>query len=1248
MTQAGSSFQFNTFQDLLSLLRPGSRLIVCLPSLVDSLSLHHPILRSFKNPKRVIALSPDNSRPPLPHSLVLPSTKNPSDAVASVRKAIAKHGSLNGVLVECSHGLGKWYIHGKQRQSYIEAILDLMTKKHIAGVLQIVETDFTPMELARLKDTVECFLHIRRDEAQYVGQLLEAKSIYSPNVLRPFVISPNHTSEPALAFTPIELHVSQSRTSATPTYQQVFDAAPEPMLRIHQTSGRVEANARALSLLGRTAEEVGTVSLAECVAPGRVFGVLKMLLALRRKSRVSGETAIRRKDGRILTVALSASRISDGELVVAMNDISETRKQQHLLLESVDQYKVIVERSPFPVAVFVKRKNVLVNEAFGKTFPGLKAEGFSITDVFGKSNSAMVKEIASLSEDDQKSQHTQRHDSIIIEREGSSKTFDVLALVIPYKSGPAVLCTLIDVTEARAVVDKFSAGQEYYRRLLEEAGEAVSLAQEGKLTHVNRRFVEIFGYDNAADLIGQSTDFLRVGRSHEPEYKKPTSGKKPEVYSFEYEGKKKDGTRLFIEAQSIGLNFNGSPTIVTYHRDVTERKAEEEQFRVSTQAVALTQRIIAASGSSLELSEVLDKSISVLMKTLGMDFGGAYVVHSLNEPLALGHPQSFPEGLLGHLGSQNTGEGITGFVIKTQEPLVLSMASYPPFLPYKSLFETQQIQTIVYLPLIHNTHVIAILFLGSGKAKNITGAQTSALEMLKDQIGTVMGNARNFTTLKQAEELYRSSVENISDVIYQVSAQGMLSFISPNVERLLGYKPLEFHRAADLWRTIIHPDDRANYSQRISGQSDGDDDFHLDYRMLPKGKATYRWIRDSIRYKRGEKGQLLSINGILSDITDRIDLEDALIKSEELKTNVLESVQEGVMVMDSTFTYIDWNNAMESITGIARDQVIGEEAFQRTPQLVNERVRPFLSRALSGEAVSSEDMTITAPGREDSRSIWIRYSPLRNSSGAIRGIVGIVTDISNRKRLELEIRESEETLRNVIDAMGDALMISDLQGRVWEINREFSRVTGYPRNEVLGVDFPYPWVLDEEMAMFVKWIAALREKNYLRDFDMTWRRKDGHMVAISLNTTMLRNAFGEPVAMLNIGRDITDRRKLSLELERKNKQIELLNRIISKANTTMDFGEIFETIAKEVFTLVPFDQINVGLISDAGASMTVYACMSPTGITIPVGSVVKVEETVSRLAIIQEKPVVINDLTVEPGISAETPSIVEGLLSQIA
>ncbi|MCK5572277.1 MAG: PAS domain S-box protein, partial [Bacteroidetes bacterium] len=338
------------------------------------------------------------------------------------------------------------------------------------------------------------------------------------------------------------------------------------------------------------------------------------------------------------------------------------------------------------------------------------------------------------------------------------------------------------------------------------------------------------------------------------------------------------------------------------------------------------------------------------------------------------------------------------------------------------------------------------------------------------------------------------------------------------------------------------------------------------------------------------------------------------------------------------------NKALEDLTGAGREFIMGRNALEgpiRVPDFEG-----HAKRSLSGERTSSRDFELTRKGHPP-RWCWARFSPLRDTDGTVSGVVIAITDVTQRKNLEDEARESEETLRHVLDAMGDALTITDLEGTIWEVNREFTEFTGYTKREVRGTTFPYPWLLEEEMSRFVRWIAELREKGALRDYDMHWKRNDGREVAISLNTTLLRNYQGEPVAMLNLARDITERKRMSTELTSKTLQVEMLNRIISKANSTVDFAGVFEVIAQEVGPLVPFDQLNVGLLSDDRSRMTLHACMSPIDKTLPAGTTIPVGESVSSLAIREGKAVIVGDLLDHKGLPPDNIGARQGFRSQM-
>jgi PAS domain S-box-containing protein len=317
---------------------------------------------------------------------------------------------------------------------------------------------------------------------------------------------------------------------------------------------------------------------------------------------------------------------------------------------------------------------------------------------------------------------------------------------------------------------------------------------------------------------------------------------------------------------------------------------------------------------------------------------------------------------------------------------------------------------------------------------------------------------------------------------------------------------------------------------------------------------------------------------------------------------------------------------MELITGHGREAVLGRSALEGFPEFRLSDFTDLLHRALAGTPVSTEDVQYMRPGSDEPSMLWCRFSPLRNSDGTIAGVVGTVTDVTHRKSLERELRESEETLRNVIDTMGDALMISDLQGKVWEVNREFSALTGFARGDVIGATFPYPWLVEEEMPRYVVWLGALREQKFLRDFDMTWKQATGRTVAISLNTTLLRNALGEPVAMLNLARNISERRHLADALSAKSRQIEMLNRIISQANSTMEFPRIFDLIAEEVLALTTYDHMSVRLLTPDGEHLVVHGGAGTSAGMPGAGAVLDLKSSVSALAVARRESVTISDM----------------------
>ena len=210
-----------------------------------------------------------------------------------------------------------------------------------------------------------------------------------------------------------------------------------------------------------------------------------------------------------------------------------------------------------------------------------------------------------------------------------------------------------------------------------------------------------------------------------------------------------------------------------------------------------------------------------------------------------------------------------------------------------------------------------------------------------------------------------------------------------------------------------------------------------------------------------------------------------------------------------------------------------------------------------------------------------------------QAVLAVHRDITLRHAIEKELQQSEQMFRNVIDGVltvGDALVVTNLEGKVLQVNSEFERFTGIKKSDALGKEFPYEWLLDEEMARYVLWIKELREKKSLRDFDIHWKHTSGRLISVSMNTTLLYNALNRPVAMMNMARDITERKKLEEENRLQFERLRALYELSRTLTSLLRINEIAEAVYRHLLEVFPFDAFFIDLYDETTNSVRSIIC----------------------------------------------------------
>jgi len=254
----------------------------------------------------------------------------------------------------------------------------------------------------------------------------------------------------------------------------------------------------------------------------------------------------------------------------------------------------------------------------------------------------------------------------------------------------------------------------------------------------------------------------------------------------------------------------------------------------------------------------------------------------------------------------------------------------------------------------------------------------------------------------------------------------------------------------------------------------------------------------------------------------RKDAEVALKESDLFTREIIDNTKEGIVVYDRNFNYLVWNPFMESITGISALAVLGKNAFELFPHLREQHVDTLLQRALAGETVRSPDIPYHVQMTQKSGYVSGIYSPHFNSRGEITGVIAIIRDISERKRAEDALKESEIRYRTIFENTGTAMVIIEEDTTVGFANNEFFRLTGYSQDDIDSRKSWTEFVHKEDLNRMIKQhkLRRARSGDALRQYEFRLLTKSGDTRNILLTIDMFPGTKRSIASLI----DITDRK----------------------------------------------------------------------------------------------------------------------------
>ncbi|TNJ33888.1 PAS domain S-box protein [Arenimonas terrae] len=399
--------------------------------------------------------------------------------------------------------------------------------------------------------------------------------------------------------------------------------------------------------------------------------------------------------------------------------------------------------------------------------------------------------------------------------------------------------------------------------------------------------------------------------------------------------------------------------------------------------------------------------------------------------------------------------------------------------------------------------------------------------------------ARDVTDIeRQSQALQRAndSLQRAQDIARMGAwelelATGQLRW-SEQVYRIFQVEPGEFAGNAEAFAARVHPDDLPALQAAQSTALRGEAELDIQHRIVLPGGAIGH-VHERARLLRNDQGAPWLLSGTVQDVTERVQAREALRKEQEFLRAMLESLSDGIVACDAEGRLTLFNRATREFHGLPHQPIPADRWSEhydlfgpdgRTPLDTSEIP---LMRALQGETIRDQEMVIAPRGMPATR-VLCSGEPIFDEAGRKLGAVVAMHDVTERRRQEDRLRESELRMRTTVESAFDCIVTMSAEGDILEFNPAAERTFGFRREDVLGTKLADRILPPEHRAAHAAGLrrhAAGGQARVLgRRLEMEAMRADGSRFPVELTITTLGDS--SPPVYVGFLRDITDAKRV--------------------------------------------------------------------------------------------------------------------------
>ena len=584
------------------------------------------------------------------------------------------------------------------------------------------------------------------------------------------------------------------------------------------------------------------------------------------------------------------------------------------------------------------------------------------------------------------------------------------------------LILFTDITERRKAEQDLKESEEKFRALAENSPIAIMIYQDDFFVYTNPAGEQISGYNK------QELYRMRFWELIHPDYrdmvrsrgKRRQAGKQAPL-RYDFKIITRAGEEKWVNLTGATTQFQGNPAAFISVIDITEHKkvVQALQFQLKFEKL-----VADVSAALINVSPVqLELSVNQALKLCGefIQADRSYIYHISDDGESIEHVFEWcAEGVVSH---KNFLKGLSlssrpwwaKELLEKGRVYIPDLEAMPPEASREQkLFQQQNLKSLLAVAVNKGGRLHRVLSFGAVQKKRKWSEEKIALlRVVAETISNAIDRQRAEKALLESEKKYREILATMEEGYYEVDLLGNFTFFNDSMCKLVGYSPDQLMGKN---YQILYSDSRRVFEPYNHVYRTGLPEKAANI-PIKTGDGREIFAEVSITLRRDNQGNPIGFCGVVRDITDRKLAEKELEEAHCLLAEIIEFLPDATFVIDNEGVVIAWNRAIEEITGISKDKIIGKGNYEyaiplygkRRPLLIDlvrsaekeDRYYSYIRR--EGDTMYGEAYADSLYGGEGAY-LWGAASVLYDGSGNPIGAIETMRDITDRKIYEDKLK----------------------------------------------------------------------------------------------------------------------------------------------------------------------------------------------------------------------------------------------------